>query len=119
MILIADLHAEHSTIWKSDKTVDWESETVSLCFEEKGWLRVNDWDFSDSTVDQNPPANAGDTSLVSGLGRFHMPRSNEACAPPLSSPSPRAWDPQLLSPRAAATEDHEPRAHALQQEKPA
>ena len=28
------------------------------------------------TVDKNPPANAGDTGLIPGLGIFHMPRSN-------------------------------------------
>ena len=28
-------------------------------------------DFSDSTVDKNPPADAGDTGSRLGLGRFH------------------------------------------------
>ena len=31
-------------------------------------------------VDQDLPANAGDMGLVPGLGRFHMPYSNQACA---------------------------------------
>ena len=41
---------------------------------------------------KNSPANAGDTGSSPGLGRSHMPWSNEACAP------------QLLSPRAATIE---------------
>ena len=28
------------------------------------------------TVDQNLPANAGDTGLIPGLGIFHVPQSN-------------------------------------------
>ena len=27
-------------------------------------------------VVKNPPANAGDTGSITGLGRFHMPQSN-------------------------------------------
>ena len=45
---------------------------------------------------KNSPANAGDMGSIPGLGRFHMPWSNRACAS------------QLLSSRACA----------LQQEKP-
>ena len=37
------------------------------------------------TVGKNPPANAGDTGSIPGLGRFHMPWTNEACAPQLRS----------------------------------
>ena len=29
----------------------------------------------------NPPAKAGDMGSIPGLGRFHMPWSNQACAP--------------------------------------
>ena len=47
-----------------------------------------------------------------------MPRSNRARAPQLLSLCSRARKPQLLSPRATTTEAHEPRARALQQEKP-
>ena len=36
----------------------------------------NPWDFPGGAVVKNPPANAGDTGLISGLGRSHMPRSN-------------------------------------------
>ena len=33
-------------------------------------------DFLVDTVDKNPPANAGDTSLIPGLGRSHMLHNN-------------------------------------------
>ena len=46
----------------------------------------------------NAPANAGDTGSSPGLGRFHMPRSNEACAPQLLSLRSGAREPQLLKP---------------------
>ena len=63
-------------------------------------------DFPGGTVGKNPPANAGDTGLIPGLRRFHMPQNNYA--PPL----------QLLRPHAATTEAQAPRACAPQQEKP-
>ena len=49
-------------------------------------------DFPGGSVIKNPPANEGDTGLIPGLGRSHMPWSNKTC------------EPQLLSPRAATTE---------------
>ena len=55
---------------------------------------------------KNSPANAGDMDSSPGPGRSHMPWSNEARVP------------QLLSPRARATEARAPRACAPQQEKP-
>ena len=55
---------------------------------------------------KNPPPNAGDTGSIPGLGRSHMPQSNQARAP------------QLLSPCAATTKARAPRARALQQQKP-
>ena len=42
--------------------------------------------FPGGTVVKNPPASAGDTSLVPDPGISHMPRDNEACAPRLLSP---------------------------------
>ena len=33
-------------------------------------------DFSDATVDKNPPANAEDRGSIPGPGRLHMPQSN-------------------------------------------
>jgi len=54
-------------------------------------------DFPGGPVVKNPPANAADMSLIPGLGRFHLPLGNEACAPLLSLLS-RACKPQLLKP---------------------
>ena len=39
-------------------------------------FKVNAWDFPGGAVVKNPPSNAGDTGLTSGLGRSHMPWSN-------------------------------------------
>ena len=61
-------------------------------------------DFPGGTVVKNLPASAGDTGSSPGPGRFHMPQSNEACAP------------QLLSLRATTAEACAPRACALQRE---
>ena len=75
-------------------------------------------DFPGGAVVENLPANAGDTGSSPGPGRSHMPRSNKAHAPQLRSLRSRAHKLQLLSPRAATTEAHVPRARAPQQEKP-
>ena len=53
--------------------------------------------FTGSPVVKHPPASAGDTGSIAGLGRPHMPWSNRARE-------------LLLSPRS--------RAHALHPEKP-
>ena len=34
------------------------------------------WEFPGGLVVKNPPVNAGDTGLIPGLGRFHMPWGN-------------------------------------------
>ena len=57
-------------------------------------------------MDKKLPVNAGDMGSIPGLGRSHMPQSNEARVP------------QLLSPSTATTETSVPRACALQQQKP-
>ena len=74
--------------------------------------------FPGGPVVKNPPANAGDMGSIPGPGRFHMLQGSWACVP------------QLLSPRAAATEavlsgacapQEEPlrlEAHVLQIERP-
>ena len=67
--------------------------------------------FPGGSVVKNLPANAGDTGSIPDPGRFHTPRSKEACVPQLLSPCSRAWEPQLMKPT-------HPRAHTLQQEKP-
>ena len=64
------------------------------------------WDFPGGTVGRNPPANAGDSRLISDLGRSHMSRSNSAHKPHLQSPS------------TATTETCASRAYAPQQGKP-
>ena len=56
--------------------------------------------FPGCPVLRNRPANEGDTGLIPGLGRFHMPRGNLACAL------------QLLSLRATTAEACVPRARA-------
>ena len=57
-------------------------------------------------MNESPPANAGDMSLVPGPGRFHVPQSN------------KVHETKLPSPCAAATEARVPRALAVHQEKP-
>lgn len=102
-------------------------------------------DFPAGTMDENLPASAGDMDSISGLGRFHMSRSNQAHVLQLLSQCSRAWQPQpwahvlqrlkptslgptnhnywsqcvpAQSQQAATTEPHIPRASALQKEKP-
>ena len=50
-------------------------------------------DFPGGPVVKNPPANAGDTDSIPGLGHFHMQQSNRAHSPQLRSPNSRAWEP--------------------------
>ena len=54
--------------------------------------------FPGGAVVKNPPAKAGDTGSRPGLGRSHVPRSNEARVPQLLSLRSRAREPQLLKP---------------------
>ena len=55
-------------------------------------------DFPDGPVVRNLPADAGYMGLIPGLGRFHMPQSNQVCEPQLLSPHSRAHALQLLKP---------------------
>ena len=68
-------------------------------------------DFSGGPVDMNLPANAGDSGLIPGLGRFHMLQSNQARVPQLLSLCSRACVLQLLKPLCSST-------HTPQEEKP-
>ena len=73
-------------------------------------------DFPGDTEDENLPANAEDTAYghrfpVCGPGRFHMPGSDYWARS-------RGQEQQVLSPHAATTEAHAPRAWASRQEKP-
>ena len=42
----------------------------------KKFTNNKSWDFPSGPVVKNPPANAGDTSLIPGPGRFHMQWDN-------------------------------------------
>ena len=42
--------------------------------------KIESRDFPGGAVVKNPPANAGDTGVISDLGRSHTPQSSEACA---------------------------------------
>ena len=48
------------------------------CFKKnkKNKYKLSLRDFRGGTVVENPPANAGDTGSIPGLGRSHMLRSN-------------------------------------------
>ena len=47
-------------------------------------------------MDKNLPADTGDTGLIPGPGRSHVPQRNQAHAPQLMSLCSRDWKPQLL-----------------------
>ena len=55
-------------------------------------------DFPGGPVVKNLPANAGDTGLIAGLGRVHVPPSNQAREPQLQSLSTWRPAPQLEKP---------------------
>ena len=55
------------------------------------------WVFPGGSVGKNPPANAGDTDSIPGLGRLHMLQGNKAHAPQLLNLCSRAHKPQLPS----------------------
>ena len=74
--------------------------------------------YPSGSVAKNPPPNAGDVGLIPDLRKSHMPQSNSAHEPQLLSLCSKAWEPQLLSPRATTTETQAPRACPLKQEKP-
>ena len=46
-------------------------------------LKIIMLDFPGGTVDENPPAYAGDMGSIPGPGRFHMLQGNLAHAPQL------------------------------------
>ena len=48
--------------------------------------------FPGGSVVKNPPANAGDTGLVPGPGRYHRPWRNEAHEPQILGLCSRPWD---------------------------
>ena len=46
-------------------------EKINVIYSLQG-IRQKGREFPSGTVNKNPPANAGDTGLTPGLGRFHM-----------------------------------------------
>ena len=79
--------------------------------------------FPDDSLVKNTPANAGNTSSVSGLGRSHTPWSDYAGAPQLLSlcsggRNSNYWalEPQLLMPTCLRAHAHQQEAHAPQPE---
>ena len=84
----------------------------------KQLLKDIQWDFPGGAVDNNLPANSGDTGSIPGPGRCHMLQSNWASEPQPLSPCSRACKPQPVSPCATTTEARLSRACAPQQEKP-
>ena len=54
------------------------------------------------------PANVGDMGSIPGVWKIPHAAGNEDRGPELLSLCSRAQEPQLLSPRAAATEAHVP-----------
>ena len=59
-----------------EKPLDWSS----------GQLQEALQDFPGGALVENPPASAGGTGSIPGLGRSHMPQSNQTCGPQLLSP---------------------------------
>ena len=66
---------------------------------------------------KNPPASAGDTGSIPGLGQFHLSWNNKAHAPQLLSPRCRACQ-QLLNPACSGARSHNYWAPMLQLRKP-
>ena len=83
-----------------------QQEKCSILFKNK---RVQDFPVGSGL--KNKPANAGDTGLIPGPGRSHMPQGNSARAPQLLSLCLRAEEPQLLEPEHST-------AHAPRRERP-
>ena len=54
--------------------------------------------FHRGSVVRNPPAKAGDTGLIPGLGRVHVPKNNKARVPQLLNQFSRAQELQLRKP---------------------
>ena len=74
--------------------------------------------FPGGSAVKNPPADAGDTGSIAGLGRPHLPWDNSAHAPQPLSLCSGAQEVQLLSPQAATAEAQAPWILCPRQEKP-
>ena len=83
--MVTDLRDQRNMDSKPEGTQQIKSKLISTAESKKisGTRDTNDLQMqkcrnetSRGTVDRNLPANAGDTGLIPGLGRFHMPQSN-------------------------------------------
>ena len=75
----------------------------------KSRTRLSDWTgsgFPGGSVVKNLSANARDMDLIPHLGRSHMPQSNSTYVCQQLNLCFKAWELQLLTPRAATTEAH-------------
>ena len=73
--------------------------------------------FPGGLVVKNPPVNARGLSLIPGPGRSHT-LGQISHAPPQLGLCSRAQEPQIQSPHVQLLKPVNPRAHALQLEKP-
>ena len=80
---------------------------INVCCRSRTWKAENrkDGDFPGSPVIRNPPANTGDTGSIPGLGRFHMPRGNYACA---TATEPTRLEPVLCDEGSHCSEKSSP-----------
>ena len=88
---------------------------------EKEWVQIKTERASPGgSVVKNSPANAGDSGSIPDLGRSHMPRSNQACAPQLlnlcSRPARHLQSPHTLVAMLCNERGTTTRSHALQLE---
>ena len=77
---------------------------LALYPNQKELLNVKTQRFPDGSAVKDLADIAGDTGSIPGLGRSHVPQSNEACVPQLLSLCSRAGKPQLLNLHAATTD---------------
>ena len=97
----------HSIVLFRERKLEWAF--FSLESKHKG--------FPGGSVVKNLPSNAGDASLIRGLGRPHMQQSNKARAPQLMSLRSGARELHLLKPVCAELVLGNQRSH--RSEKPA
>ena len=55
---------------------EWHCNTISKYNTGFSIVRRQRRDFPGGTVDKNPPANAGNSCLIPGPGRYHMRQGN-------------------------------------------
>ena len=91
------------TIIRTSMSCEYHLDKILLliCF-----LKICAWDFPGGPVVKNAPANAADSGLIPGLGRFHMSLSNQVHEPQLLSPQS-----QLLKPVGLESVPHNKRSH--------